>query len=98
MNKSDKKYGLAVCLCAVFGVLGIHHFYLGRWAHGLLDFSMTIAGFGFLIVDKPVIGFIILGIDYLHTLVITILLLIGSYKDGRGNLVCFPGQKINQQQ
>jgi len=41
---SPKSYGVAVCLSTIFGVLGIHHFYLGRYLHGLLDVTMTIGG------------------------------------------------------
>jgi TM2 domain-containing membrane protein YozV len=42
MKQSSKKYSTAVCLSGIFGIIGIHHFYLGRWMHGIVDLSMTI--------------------------------------------------------
>lgn len=98
MNRSDKSYGAAVSLCAVFGVLGIHHFYLGCWIHGLFDLFLTILGFALLLSGYPLSGIIVLLIDGLHTLAITILLLIGSYNDGKGNRICYPGQTFSEQQ
>ncbi|HIL20427.1 MAG TPA: TM2 domain-containing protein [Candidatus Thioglobus sp.] len=88
---SDRKYGIAVCLCAIFGLLGVHHFYLGRFAHGLLDLSMTIGAVVLFLIDNP-LGIALLVVDIIHTLVITIMLLIGAYKDGNGNIVSYPGQ------
>ncbi len=88
---SDRKYGIAVCLCAIFGLLGFHHFYLGRFAHGLLDLSMTIGAVVLLMMDNP-LGIALLVVDIIHTLVITVMLLIGAYRDGNGNIVPYPGQ------
>ena len=34
---SDRSYGVAVALCGIFGIVGIHHFYLGNHLHGLFD-------------------------------------------------------------
>ena len=34
---SDKSYTIAVCLSAIFGVVGIQHFYLGRIVEALID-------------------------------------------------------------
>ena len=96
MKESPKKYVTAVCLSGVFGLLGIHHFYLGRWLHGIADFSMTIGGFIFIATGFDLIGVLILGIDVIHTFIVTILLLIGAYKDGEGHIVTWPGQIIKQ--
>jgi TM2 domain-containing membrane protein YozV len=41
-NKPKKKYTTAVILSGVFGIVGIHHFYLGRWGMGLMDFGLFI--------------------------------------------------------
>jgi len=90
-DASDRKYGVAVCLCAIFGLLGVHHFYLGRWAHGLLDLSMTVGAVALILMNNP-LGFALLVVDIIHTFVITIMLLVGSYKDGSGNIVSYPGQ------
>jgi len=94
MKQSQKSYVLAVCLSSVFGLLGIHHFYLGRWIHGFLDFSMTIAAFILIVAGLDLLGIIILCIDVAHTFVVTILLLVGAYKDGNGDLVTYPGQNL----
>jgi TM2 domain-containing membrane protein YozV len=96
MKSSPKSYVTAVCLSSVFGILGIHHFYLGRWFHGLLDFSMTISAFVLIGVGMEALGYLILGVDIIHTFIITILLLIGAYKDGGGNVVTYPGQQLKQ--
>jgi len=94
---SKKSYTVAVCLAAVFGVLGIHHFYLGRLLHGLFDLGLSIAGFTLITIgdseNMVMAGAILLGIDVLHTLYVTFKLLVGEYKDGQGNLVIYPGQK-----
>ena len=91
---SSKNYGVAACLAGIFGILGVHHFYLGCWLHGLLDLSMTIAGFGFIFTDRPLLGWSILAADWLHTITVTTMLLVGAYKDGRGHIVTYPGQKL----
>lgn len=41
--KSEKRYTTAVILSGVFGVVGIHHFYVERWGMGLLDLGLFIA-------------------------------------------------------
>ncbi|WP_259780347.1 TM2 domain-containing protein [Aestuariispira ectoiniformans] len=98
---SEKSYGVAVCLSGIFGVLGIHHFYLGRYLHGLVDLGMTLVAFVLYIYGVGagqgsfvLIGGIIFAIDIIHTLWITILLLIGQYRDGNGLLVTYPGQRV----
>lgn len=92
---STKNYGVAVSLSGVFGILGIHHFYLGCWLHGLIDLGMTVTAFYFLMIDRPLAGFCILAVDILHTFIVTIILLTGGYKDGNGHYVIYPGQKLN---
>ena len=39
---SPKSYVWAVCLVGIFGTLGVHHFYLGRWVHGMFDLGLVI--------------------------------------------------------
>lgn len=90
---SRKSYGTAVCLSAVFGVLGIHHFYLGRHLHGIFDMSLTIGFIVFLyFLEQPVIGISLLVVDVIHTFVVTIQLLVGAYRDGEDAIVAYPGQ------
>jgi TM2 domain-containing membrane protein YozV len=95
MESSDKKYGVAVALSGVFGLLGIHHFYLGRFFHGLVDLSLTLTGVYFLMGEQEILGWGILAVDYIHTVVVMIMLLVGAYKDSQGKIVTYPGQKIN---
>jgi TM2 domain-containing membrane protein YozV len=92
---STKSYGVAVCLSGVFGILGVHHFYLGCWLHGLADIAMTAAAVYYFIIGEPAVGLTILAVDYIHTIVVTIILLTGNYRDGNGCYVTYPGQKLN---
>ena len=92
---SKKKYATAVCLAAVFGILGIHHFYLGRWIHGAVDLSLSLCAYIFYLQGNLGLALAVFAVDYLHTIIITILLLIGAYKDGNGHPVCYPGQKLS---
>lgn len=94
MAKSNRRYATAVCLSGIFGPLGVHHFYLGRWFHGIADLSMTTSGFVLIIKGFNFLGVCILAIDFIHTFIVTILLLVGAYKDGRGHVVTYPGQKL----
>ena len=94
MRLSPKSYVVSVCLSGVFGLLGIHHFYLGRWIHGFIDFLMTIVGVILIAAGLDLPGITILCIDVIHTFLVTILLLVGAYKDGNGDLVTYPGQNL----
>ena len=93
-KRSSKKYVVAVCLSAVFGILGIHFFYLERYAIGLMDLLLSIAGLHFLFAGQVALGIGLLAVDFLHRLIVTIMLLSGSCRDGRGDLVCYPGQRL----
>jgi len=91
-NYSHKSYGVAVCLSGIFGILGIHHFYLERWGMGFFDLGLSILGFGLMIFGYP-IGFLFILIDGLHTIYVTYKLLVGEYADGDGRIIPYPGQK-----
>lgn len=97
IQTSPKSYAIAVCLSGIFGVLGIQHFYLGRYLLGLTDVGLTIA---FVIclaseeVALQVLGLVFLVADIVHTLVSTIMILTGNFRDGEGRLLCFPGQQV----
>jgi len=95
VEPSEKNYVVAVSLSFIFGVIGIHHFYLGRWLEGCIDLGLVILTFYFFVNGQVGLGILTLVIDALHTLIVTILLLIGAFKDGKGKLVCYPGQKLN---
>lgn len=92
---SDKNYILAVCLSAIFGVFGIHHFYLGRYLEGIIDFSLAILAIYFYLNGQILWAVLVFVVDSIHTFTITIMLLTGSFKDGKGFYICYPGQKLN---
>ncbi len=91
---SEKSYAVAACLSAVFGVIGIQHFYLGRHGLGIIDLTLSVLALFFFINGQFLLAFLFFAIDFVHTLVITIMLLTGTFRDGKGRLVCYPGQKL----
>ena len=95
LKSSEKSYTVAVCLSGVFGLLGVHHFYLGRWFHGLFDLLLTFLAVYFIYFSEHILlGLLILALDIIHTFIVTILLLVGKYNDGNGKIVTYPNQKI----
>lgn len=92
---SEKNYIVAVSLSAIFGVLGIHLFYLGRYLEALIDFSLAILTFYLYLNGYFLWATLVFFVDMLHTFIITIMLLTGSFKDGQGKYICYPGQKLN---
>ncbi len=96
---SEKSYGTAVCFAGVFGLLGIQHFYLGRYLLGLLDLGLSVAAFAFFFLGQStesiIFGMIFLLIDIVHSIYVLVKLLAGEYEDGEGRLVMYPGQKIH---
>ncbi|MFV0322492.1 MAG: NINE protein [Alphaproteobacteria bacterium] len=100
---SDKSYGTAVALSAVFGIVGIHHFYLGNILHGLFDlglFILSVSLYAYSIANFEPSYMIWAGlfflVDAIHTIFVTIKLLIGAERDGQGKIVAYPGQFKNQ--
>lgn len=93
-KKSDKSYTVAVCLSAIFGIIGIQHFYLGRYLLGITDLSLSILTVISFATDHPLYGLLFFALDFIHTLIVTILLLTGAFKDGKGHVVCYPGQEL----
>lgn len=91
---SAKSYGTAVALSAVFGFLGIQHFYLGRIGEGLLDVGLSIGWVYCFATGEPLPGVLFFLADVGHALVVSILLLTGNFRDGQGRIVCYPGQKL----
>jgi TM2 domain-containing membrane protein YozV len=93
---SPKKYGVAVALCMVFGTLGVHHFYLRNWIHGLLDLTALVGGIALITFSGNSIliglGAMMIAADVIHTIAVTIMLLIGKTRDGQGLVVGYPGQ------
>jgi TM2 domain-containing membrane protein YozV len=91
---SDKSYTIAVCLSAIFGVMGIQHFYLGRLIEATIDLGLFIATLYFFLTGQILLAVLVGAIDAIHTFIVTIMLLTGSFRDGRGRLVLYPGQKL----
>ena len=91
---SDKSYTIAVCLSAIFGVIGIQHFYLGRIVEATIDLGLFIATIYFFVTGQILLAFLTGATDAIHTFIVTIMLLTGSFRDGRGRLVLYPGQKL----
>ena len=92
---SDKSYVTAAVLAGIFGVIGIHHFYVGRWGHGLFDLSMTVLGViaitsanGFSALMAS--GILLLLLDLIHTVYFMYKLIVGEYRDGSGLLIPYP--------
>lgn len=94
IEPSRKSYVVAVCLSAIFGVVGIQHFYLGRYLEGFIDLGLLIATIYFFAIGNPLLAIAFGLADALHTLIVTIMLLTGSFNDGRGRRVCYPGQRL----
>lgn len=94
---SEKNYITAVCLSAIFGVLGVHHFYLGRILEGFLDLGLAVLTIVLYLTGHPVYAMLVFMVDTLHTFIVTIMLLTGSIKDGQGRLVCYPGQRLGRE-
>ncbi len=91
---SNKNYATAVLLAAVFSLLGVHHFYVGRVGHGLIDIGITIVAVYLIIsgatsgIEMRVgIGILLIVLDYVHTVYFTYRLITGTYRDGNGRIV-----------
>ena len=91
---SDKSYTIAVCLSAIFGVVGIQHFYLGRFVEATIDLVLFLATIYLFVSGQILLAFIVGAIDAIHTFIVTIMLLTGTFRDGSGRLVLYPGQKL----
>lgn len=95
IEPSEKSYVVAVCLSAIFGVIGVHHFYLGRYLEGVIDFGLFVTTIYFFFTGQIALALLVGAIDALHTFIITIMLLIGAFRDGKGKVVCYPGQRLS---
>ena len=87
-NVSSKKYGVAVGLCGVFVMLGIHHFYIVNILHGIFDLSLLIIGIVLLSTSEyEGLGALLLLKDVIHTVVIFFRLITEKQKDGYGKII-----------
>jgi len=91
---SPKSYATSVVLSAVFGFVGVQHFYLGRLGEGFLDVGLTIGWIWSLAAGEVFLAVVLILLDFGHSMTVTIMLLTGNFKDGDGRIVCYPGQKF----
>lgn len=84
---SDKKYGTAVILCGVFGILGVHHFYMENFIHGIVDFGMFVGAILLFAFGFPLMGLALLAADSLHSVTVFYLLITEQARDGQGNVL-----------
>ena len=87
IEKSPKSYGVAVTLCGVFGTLGIHHFYLGDFWHGVADIALVVLTVYFFVNGMPGLAVLTLLLDAVHTIAVFYLLITEKWKDGAGRPV-----------
>ena len=88
-KSSPKSYVASVCLAGIFGTLGVHHFYLGRWYHGTFDLALAILAVSFLFIYWQ-LSVVALILDVIHTVYFMYKLIVGEYRDGKGHLVRIP--------
>ncbi len=98
VQASPKKYSTAVALSFVFGFVGVQHFYLGRWLEGLLDVGLSIGWILCFVMGEVMLGSLLIALDFGHSFVVSIMLLTGSFRDGEGHIICYPGQKLKHPQ
>ncbi len=96
---SPKSFGTAVTLCGLFGIVGVHHFYLGNILHGLIDLGLFALAIALFITGSAtendgytLMGWLVLAMDAIHSTVVFFLLIVGKAKDARGRIVAYPGQ------
>ena len=97
---SSKSYVIAAVLAGIFGIAGIHHFYVGRIIHGIFDLTLSMIGFALILYGAQsdiansfvALGILFLVLDYVHTIYFMYKLIIGEYRDGNGLLIKYPGQ------
>ena len=94
-RRSPKSYGIAVALSGIFGFVGVQHFYLGRWFEGLVDVSLSIGWIYCFAIGEPLWAMALMVLDFGHSTIVTIMLLVGAFEDGQGRRVCYPGQKVD---
>jgi TM2 domain-containing membrane protein YozV len=71
--KSEKNIVVAVILCLVFGLIGVHRMYVGKVGTGILMLVMTLSGFG------VIISLLLAFVDFIS-------LICGTFKD-KQNLI-----------
>ncbi|WP_377511612.1 NINE protein [Octadecabacter sp. R77987] len=83
-EKSPKSYGVAVTLCGIFGVMGIHHFYLEDYLHGIADLALFVLAIWLFTQGNDGMAVLVLLVDALHSVIIFYYLIIEKWRDGQG--------------
>jgi len=69
--------------------MGIHHFYIGNYLHGILDLGLFI-GFIWLYVLGSPLALLVLFVDCIHTAYVFFMLIVGKQKDADGKVIRQP--------
>ncbi len=68
-------------------MMGVHHFYLGDWLHGLADAGLLVLAVAFSLQGYGGLALLVLVIDAIHTIVIFYYLIVEKWRDGQGRPV-----------
>ncbi|PVA10105.1 hypothetical protein DC366_10660 [Pelagivirga sediminicola] len=68
-------------------MLGLHHFYLEDWLHGLADVALVVMAIGFAVQGYPGLALLTVLLDAVHTIIIFYYLIIEKWRDGQGRPV-----------
>jgi hypothetical protein len=88
-EKSPKSYSIAVTLCGIFGILGVHHFYLGNFVHGFVDLGLVILALWMFATGKDGLATVFIIIDLVHTVFVFYRLITEKERDAFGRLVTY---------
>lgn len=98
-DTSPKSFGVAVTLCALFGLAGVHHYYIGNILHGLFDSGLFVVTILLFVLGSNAgnegllpLGVILLLVDIIHSIVVFFRLIVGKQRDGKGRRIRYPGQ------
>lgn len=83
-NTSSRNYVVAILLAFFLGTLGIHRFYAGKIGSGIAQLVLTVIGW---ITAIFVIGFFIILAVGIWVLIDFIMIILGKFEDGDGNLI-----------
>lgn len=97
IDVSEKSYSVAVTLCGIFGIVGVHHFYIGNILHGLFDLGLFIVAVSIYATSSNpnmlLLATALFVVDIVHSLYIFYRLITGQQQDGDGKLILSPGQR-----
>lgn len=92
-NRSNKDYSVAIMLSGIFGMLGFHQFYVERWVSGFFNLFLFAVALFLFSTGKSNLALPLILVDVFHVVIVTYLIFIGKYRDGRQRRIMFPGQQ-----